>query len=53
MNKRKSEIVFKCDYCGNITSYFVTTAEYKHFIVDCWFKPAHPPFHSNGVARKY
>ena len=34
MNKRKSETVFKCDYCGSITSYFVATAEYKHFCLE-------------------
>ena len=34
MKKRKSEIVFKCDYCGSITSYFVTTAEYNHFCLE-------------------
>ena len=34
MKKRKSEIVFKCDYCGSITSYFVATAEYKHFCLE-------------------
>ena len=34
MNKRKSETVFKCDYYGSITSYFVATAEYKHFCLE-------------------
>ena len=34
MNKRKSETVFKCDYCGSITSYFVSTVEYRHFCLE-------------------
>ena len=34
MKKRKSETVFKCDYCGSITSYFVATAEYKYFCLE-------------------
>ena len=29
--KKKSEIEVKCDYCGDRTSYFVTTMKYQRF----------------------
>ena len=29
--KKKSEIEVKCDYCGDHTSYFVTTMKYQRF----------------------
>jgi len=29
--KKKTEIEVKCDYCGDRTSYFVTTNQYKRF----------------------
>tara|TARA_R110001599_G_scaffold40021_2_gene121867 strand:+ start:20 stop:193 length:174 start_codon:yes stop_codon:yes gene_type:complete len=33
MRKRKPKVVteFKCDYCGDTTSSFVTTNKYQHF----------------------
>jgi hypothetical protein len=41
MKKRKVEIEVKCDYCGNYTSSFVSTPEYKSF---CRFQtPGFPP----------
>lgn len=41
MKKRKVEIHVKCDYCGNYTTSFVATPEYKRF---CRFQtPGFPP----------
>ena len=33
MRKRKPKVViqFKCDYCGDTTSSFVTSSKYQHF----------------------
>ena len=33
MRKRKPKVViqFKCDYCGDTTSSFVTSIKYQHF----------------------